>query len=442
MGCCKKFCCCLWCPCCFCLGTLRAFALLGAFLALLVALALGPVPVDIADDIGDLCEAVAWFRDTELSYTVASTENLQAWAEGCHAAFHQLQPEAQELLRNLQKTGRHRSEEVLREHGIEERTELWKWKTNRAVDNGTLIPETSPPFVDLSEIRQAFHDARVVRFDATKLLPKHMFNATLQDIERLHQKTIDETILYGTLGGGGLCRMFLLMPVSNLYPRLGRTMLFSALRLGLMAFQQLVCRLKPLPFWIENPERRKFLGSANINLKRLPNFGGTLDVPSRLGLKEDVAGMLALLWMGMVTEGPARSSFHTDVQDNILMELVSETVVMVVPRELFWQKPSNEEVSGTYFKVNLKPGEGIVIPSNYLHSVQHLHADRLGVNFFFEPRFGSMQWPNSSGNFYAETAKERKEHLAMRSLWFQSANEVWNKFGKGVPFHGWKMEIL
>jgi len=74
--------------------------------------------------------------------------------------------------------------------------------------------------------------------------------------------------------------------------------------------------------------------------------------------------------------------------------------------------------------------------------VQHLHADRLGVNFFFEPRFGSMQWPNSSGNFYAETAKERKEHLAMRSLWFQSANEVWNKFGKGVPFHGWKMEIL
>ena len=54
------------------------------------------------------------------------------------------------------------------------------------------------------------------------------------------------------------------------------------------------------------------------------------------------------------------------------MELVSETVVMVVPREVFWQKPSNEEVSGTYFKVNLKPGEGIVIPSNYLHSVHCL----------------------------------------------------------------------
>ena len=59
-------------------------------------------------------------------------------------------------------------------------------------------------------------------------------------------------------------------------------------------------------------------------------------------------------------------------QDNILIELVSETIVSVVPRELLWQKPDNEEVSGKYFKVNLKPGEGIVIPSNYLHSVHWL----------------------------------------------------------------------
>ena len=75
-------------------------------------------------------------------------------------------------------------------------------------------------------------------------------------------------------------------------------------------------------------------------------------------------------------------------QDNILMELVSETVVMVVPRELFWQKPSNEEVSGTYFKVNLKPGEGIVIPSNYLHSVHWL----VWKMFIFEMGFHDPLW--------------------------------------------------
>ena len=47
----------------------------------MLALMLGPAPLDLPDDVADVCEAVAWFRDTELSYTVASTENLKAWAQ-------------------------------------------------------------------------------------------------------------------------------------------------------------------------------------------------------------------------------------------------------------------------------------------------------------------------------------------------------------------------
>ena len=35
--------------------------------------------------------------------------------QGCRLAFADLPSEAQELLRNLQKTGRHRSDEALRE---------------------------------------------------------------------------------------------------------------------------------------------------------------------------------------------------------------------------------------------------------------------------------------------------------------------------------------
>ena len=85
--------------------------------------------------------------------------------------------------------------------------------------------------------------------------------------------------------------------------------------MALMGLQRSVCGLKPLPYWIENEEKRRFLGSANINLKRLPNFGGTLDVPSKLGLDSEVAGMLSLLWMGTTTEEAAKGAFHTDVQD-------------------------------------------------------------------------------------------------------------------------------
>ena len=83
-----------------------------------------------------------------------------------------------------------------------------------------------------------------------------------------------------------------------------------------MGLQQQLCGLKPLPYWIQNPEKRHFLGSSNINLKRLPHFGGTLDVPSKLGLGSEVAGMLSLLWMGTISEEAAKLSFHTDVQDS------------------------------------------------------------------------------------------------------------------------------
>ena len=175
---------------------------------LLVALAFGPAPLDLPDEVADLCEAVAWFRDTELSYTVASTDNLDLWVkagdgrwgtvwegpvhevdltcighegilhhatvhratprsplplkfftallqglpqglqqkhhlkppsivfctcprhlktlkflstvrpvplQGCRAAFLEMEPEAQELLRGIQKSGRHRTNEMLQE---------------------------------------------------------------------------------------------------------------------------------------------------------------------------------------------------------------------------------------------------------------------------------------------------------------------------------------
>ena len=64
------------------------------------------------------------------------------------------------------------------------------------------------------------------------------------------------------------------------------------------------------------------------------------------------------------------------------------------------------------------------------------------MNYFFEPKFGAMQWANSIGNVYAENAKDNKEHLAMRALWFKSANVVWERYQRGISFHGWKMEIL
>ena len=162
-----------------------------------------------------------------------------------------------------------------------------------------------------------------------------------------------------------------------------------------MAFQGVLCGLKPVPYWIANPEKRRILSTANINLKRLPRLDEGLDVPAKLGLSSEVAGMLGLVWLGVVDRGIANMSFHTDVQDNILMELVSESEVTVVPREIFWGK-DGAEVTGSYYKVNLKPGEGIAIPSNFLHTVHHLRWDRIGVlaEHLFHPNYSRSITPS------------------------------------------------
>ena len=36
------------------------------------------------------------------------------------------------------------------------------------------------------------------------------------------------------------------------------------------------------------------------------------------------------------------------------MELTSETVVIIAPRKLFYGRPDDEEVTGTYHKVRLR----------------------------------------------------------------------------------------
>ncbi|CAK9108251.1 unnamed protein product, partial [Durusdinium trenchii] len=147
-------------------GAFNAFALLGALLVLLVALAFGPAPLDLPDEVADLCEAVAWFRDTELSYTVASTDNLDLWVKGCRAAFLEMEPEAQELLRGIQKSGRHRTNEMLQEPGIEERTRGWKNSTLYAVDAGLLEEAPPPPFVEISEIRKVGDETWTLLYEA------------------------------------------------------------------------------------------------------------------------------------------------------------------------------------------------------------------------------------------------------------------------------------
>ncbi|CAE7267351.1 unnamed protein product [Symbiodinium necroappetens] len=196
-----------------------------------------------------------------------------------------------------------------------------------------------------------------------------------------------------------------------------------------------------MSYSVEHPERLLAIGPGNVNLRRIPKFDGGLNVSDRVGLGSQSTRGLSLLWYGV---NPVKwwHALHTDVQDNVLIELVSATNVYVFPRELFWNTPSDVNITGEYHKIRLEPGQGVAIPSNFLHTVEHLSDSRLAVNYFFEPEFGEMQWPNGKGNYYTEMAKANKSHLAMRSLWFGSIGQLWDRFKIGMYMHSWKMEEL
>mmetsp|Transcript_45352 Transcript_45352/g.94589 ORF Transcript_45352/g.94589 Transcript_45352/m.94589 type:complete len:440 (+) Transcript_45352:35-1354(+) len=439
MGRCRQCCCCLCCPCCFVLGTLPAILLLGAVLALFLALAFADRQMNL-NEVEELCEAAAYFMDTELAHTVASQRNLDAWNEVCREVFDNLSFEAQQLLREMRSSGRHRKE--LADWEIDGRSGRWKNRVIASVTNGTLKEKAElPEFVPLHEIPVAFKEARVLRFNGRELLPDSMFNATLADIARLHPDSADSTFMFGSFDlGGSVCRILLLLPVSRFYPRIGHKAIFPVMR-SIMVTLSSFCKLQTMTYSVEHPERLLAIGPGNVNLRRVPKFDGGLNVSDRVGLGSQSTRGLSLLWYGV---NPSKwwHALHTDVQDNVLIELVSATNVYVFPRELFWNTPSDVNITGEYHKIRLEPGQGVAIPSNFLHTVEHLSDSRLAVNYFFEPEFGEMQWPNGKGNYYTEMAEANKSHLAMRSLWFGSVGQLWDRFKIGMYMHSWKMEVL
>ncbi|CAE7244102.1 bah [Symbiodinium natans] len=411
----------------------------GAVLALVLALAFADRAADL-DEVAELCEAAFFFKDTKLSYTVASQSNLDAWHKVCRETFEGLDSEAQRLLREMRSAGRHRKD--LLDWEIDGRSGGWKNRALDSIANGSLKEQAElPEFVSLDEIPLAFKESKVLRFDGFKLLPDTMFNATLTDIVRLHPDSANSTVMFGTFDlTGSVCRILLLLPVSRFYSRIGDKAIFPVMRAVLVTLASF-CKLQSMDSLVQEPAKLAAFGPTNVNLRRIPRFDGGLNVADRLGLGDLSTRGLSLLWCGVNPTGWWHA-LHTDVQDNVLIELVSATNVYIFPRDLFWNTPLDVNITGVYHKIRLEPGQGVAIPSNFLHTVEHLQENRLAVNYFFEPKFGAMQWPNGEGNYYAEMAKKDRAHLAMRSLWFGSVGQLWDRFNIGISMHGWKMEVL
>lgn len=196
--------------------------------------------------------------------------------------------------------------------------------------------------------------------------------------------------------------------------------------------------------------QNKAMHAANINVRRLPELTRGFDPAEKLGIQHLSEHTHAYLWLGATAGG-----IHPDLQDNILIQLNTEAEVIVFPQACYplvqgipnranlmeWLpegQPPNKS-KAPFFHIHVKPGEGVVIPSLSLHQVISRNSHRIGINYFFEPKFDKMMWPQAPGNKFV---RARRHDRAMRFLWVRTAKTLWDTHKIALFMHTGKMEVI
>jgi len=343
--------------------------------------------------------------------------------------------------------------------------------------------------VKIKEIRGVFERGEVARFDARQLLPDWMFNITIQQIRDMHKDIAHKVpVNMGIHFGMSQKCHDALINLTNRMPTWlhgpNSDLVQLAVRALIPWLMDNVCQdfpsLDELAQWAVNFRDEPFLWnntdhvekkvwdefhkfrklnqtipSSEINVRRLPTMNSYMDFPKMLGMEDDVLHQHGFLWFGT-----AAGQHHIDPGDNILMQLTGEVDVIVfnsmclglLDRSdglifkindgiLPWATEGVPEgkVRAPWFHLRLTEGEGVVIPSGSVHKVVTRNTKRVGLNAFFEPRFGKMWWRHAPGNCYN---RNDKDVLASRSLWVQSLGHLWDKKEMGMGFHTVRMEVI
>jgi len=343
-------------------------------------------------------------------------------------------------------------------------------------------------------VKAAFQRGEVVGFDATELIPRRMFNVTVQQLAAMHPEggpgpaasTIP--VHYGLFHGYYARCNDPIVTFGEMFPYLGpdsevlqkgmrvlfpwllnqtdhclKTFSLADMAERNKAFQKELKydRFGHYPESVvkhfnELRAKDKIMSTHEVNLRRLPNYAkGAMDnFAKSLGLDGFVDAVHSFLWMG-VTPG----EFHRDEYDNMLIQISQEADLFVAfpncsyalesqgfPRQarwLWWMGTEGAKEAGKarvpFFHVRLRPGDGVAIPSAAVHRVVVRHSGRIGMNVFFEPKYGEMRWRGNPNNDYT---RRDDDYLAVRSLWVQTLNRMWDTKKLPMFYRTTRQEVL
>jgi len=199
-------------------------------------------------------------------------------------------------------------------------------------------------------------------------------------------------------------------------------------------------------------EAGKNPGNLLVSVRHLHDFRD-LDIPKKLGIDKLVERAWSYLRFGT-----APQYSHSDGYDNILMQLTEEIEIIMHPANctslpvladanfnmkgvlpFVTEGMPHGESRAPFFHVHLKPGEGVIIPSDTMHKIISRDPKRIALNAFFEPRFGKMQWTSAPSNFYL---RNHDSVLATRALWMKALTHLWETRKVSMFYHTARMEVL
>jgi len=298
----------------------------------------------------------------------------------------------------------------------------WHTSKQEMLENFLAAKPSEPPYIDISEIPWALANGIVARFDATKIFPGKMFNASVPDIAKVLTEAGKEARI-GILDGR--------VPPFVEFTEVAKQFAIDPLH---------------------SPH-------LNGNLRHLAPWYDT-DIPAMLNMTSIVEREMPTFNVG-ITVGLS----HYDEQDNILVGVKGVNVINALansnltdvvhgykfigaegtglldensPRKMWHRFITRTDFVKDYvpnYVINLKPGDGMTLPSRVYHAVWRLRSEDLAMNAFMEPKFGEMRWESAPQNYFTQMAKDPLR-MAIRTLWVKSAKALYDKTGGCLFYQG------
>lgn len=304
------------------------------------------------------------------------------------------------------------------------------------------------------EIRKALEGGRIVGFDATKLFPKELFNATPSTLAGREGPDAQRIPILSDM-----CTAISLHDWGRQVDKMGQR--------GARAHFNLADGVSQwgAPHPDINGEQKRIVDfkrliatqncdTGYIHTRRMPKLHATLpDVVAEAGMQDDVVRVQSYLWMGAL-----RGGFHYDEEANIYVQLTGEADVWLIHQNFtrpygggkrVEQPPSPQRVlTDPYVKqvpihiFRIKAGEGLVFPAYTYHLFNAQSPERVALNFFFMPKWRKMEY--AEADWYTQEAKGPNGlvRLALRQIWTRSFARLWDEKKRGLVVNSFKNEYL